>query len=132
MRVATSHRVFNRLSSSAKKRGRRQKRLLLCRDRKSTRLNSSHITIYTLSLHDALPIYTKDWLHTRELSRRAEIRQRSSAIGPEVRPWLGTTVLHRCEWLPHTESSTDCRPPRRSAEGGRNGSYFAEIGRAHV
>src|SRR5476649_1142174 len=27
------------------------------RDRKSTRLNSSHTVIYTLSLHDALPIY---------------------------------------------------------------------------
>src|SRR5476649_2086758 len=27
-------------------------------DRKSTRLNSSHTEIYTLSLHDALPIYT--------------------------------------------------------------------------
>src|SRR5438034_678879 len=27
-------------------------------DRKSTRLNSSHTVIYTLSLHDALPIYT--------------------------------------------------------------------------
>src|SRR5476649_1278071 len=27
------------------------------RDRKSTRLNSSHTEIYTLSLHDALPIY---------------------------------------------------------------------------
>src|ERR1035437_5464564 len=27
------------------------------RDRKSTRLNSSHAEIYTLSLHDALPIY---------------------------------------------------------------------------
>src|SRR5437773_81783 len=27
------------------------------RDRKSTRLNSSHITISTLSLHDALPIW---------------------------------------------------------------------------
>src|SRR5476649_840147 len=27
-----------------------------CRDRKSTRLNSSHTEIYTLSLHDALPI----------------------------------------------------------------------------
>src|SRR5947207_693306 len=27
-----------------------------CRDRKSTRLNSSHTVIYTLSLHDALPI----------------------------------------------------------------------------
>src|SRR5262252_5830920 len=28
----------------------------LHRDRKSTRLNSSHTVIYTLSLHDALPI----------------------------------------------------------------------------
>src|SRR5476649_1413932 len=28
------------------------------RDRKSTRLNSSHTEIYTLSLHDALPIFT--------------------------------------------------------------------------
>src|SRR5436190_1616712 len=27
------------------------------RDRKSTRLNSSHTVIYTLSLHDALPIW---------------------------------------------------------------------------
>src|SRR5918998_888708 len=27
-----------------------------CSDRKSTRLNSSHTEIYTLSLHDALPI----------------------------------------------------------------------------
>src|SRR5476649_1125847 len=30
------------------------------RDRKSTRLNSSHTEIYTLSLHDALPIYNAD------------------------------------------------------------------------
>src|SRR5476649_475732 len=28
-------------------------------DRKSTRLNSSHTVIYTLSLHDALPIYVR-------------------------------------------------------------------------
>src|SRR5882672_7281487 len=28
-------------------------------DRKSTRLNSSHTVIYTLSLHDALPISTE-------------------------------------------------------------------------
>src|SRR5579875_1441580 len=28
-------------------------------DRKSTRLNSSHTEIYTLSLHDALPIYAR-------------------------------------------------------------------------
>src|SRR5476649_1971996 len=31
-------------------------------DRKSTRLNSSHTVIYTLSLHDALPIYAFDHL----------------------------------------------------------------------
>src|SRR5476649_1518886 len=31
--------------------------LRLMKDRKSTRLNSSHTEIYTLSLHDALPIY---------------------------------------------------------------------------
>src|SRR5882672_2700757 len=30
---------------------------LLASDRKSTRLNSSHTVIYTLSLHDALPIF---------------------------------------------------------------------------
>src|SRR5476649_1932596 len=29
----------------------------MARDRKSTRLNSSHTEIYTLSLHDALPIF---------------------------------------------------------------------------
>src|SRR5882672_6222789 len=28
-------------------------------DRKSTRLNSSHTVIYTLSLHDALPIFAR-------------------------------------------------------------------------
>src|ERR1035437_9764321 len=36
------------------------------RDRKSTRLNSSHANIYTLSLHDALPI----WIHPVELRSR--------------------------------------------------------------
>src|ERR687886_258890 len=30
---------------------------LTSKDRKSTRLNSSHTEIYTLSLHDALPIF---------------------------------------------------------------------------
>src|SRR5579875_2968690 len=30
-------------------------------DRKSTRLNSSHTVIYTLSLHDALPIFMDEW-----------------------------------------------------------------------
>src|SRR5476649_1942232 len=33
-----------------------QPRAISSQDRKSTRLNSSHTVIYTLSLHDALPI----------------------------------------------------------------------------
>src|SRR5476649_534952 len=36
-----------------------------CADRKSTRLNSSHTEIYTLSLHDALPIYGRLQAHFR-------------------------------------------------------------------
>src|SRR5476649_754844 len=44
-------------------------------DRKSTRLNSSHTEIYTLSLHDALPIYfdflVGEWqTHSRKLKER--------------------------------------------------------------
>src|SRR5882672_8960591 len=38
------------------------------RDRKSTRLNSSHTEIYTLSLHDALPISFGD--HFQDLFQR--------------------------------------------------------------
>src|SRR5262252_3668661 len=34
-------------------------------DRKSTRLNSSHTVIYTLSLHDALPIFLKPYFLLR-------------------------------------------------------------------
>src|SRR5882672_952358 len=41
-----------------KARGNRGPLQLCRRDRKSTRLNSSHTVIYTLSLHDALPIST--------------------------------------------------------------------------
>src|SRR5476649_2940948 len=44
------------------------------RDRKSTRLNSSHTEIYTLSLHDALPILlesgTVDVMHELGLDER--------------------------------------------------------------
>src|SRR5476649_1562409 len=40
------------------------------RDRKSTRLNSSHTEIYTLSLHDALPIFDPVTQATYVLVRR--------------------------------------------------------------
>src|SRR5476649_1619083 len=36
-------------------------------DRKSTRLNSSHTVIYTLSLHDALPIFGPTQLHSSQI-----------------------------------------------------------------
>src|SRR5476649_1395245 len=48
---------------------------MIAQDRKSTRLNSSHTVIYTLSLHDALPIsasclvarHQRSALHRRNL-----------------------------------------------------------------
>src|SRR6266496_2674754 len=59
-----------------------------------------------------------DNLHAFDLPWRAEISQKSSAFGPDVRPCLGAALFRRCEWLPHAESSTNRRPPRRSARGG--------------
>src|ERR687885_560702 len=56
----------------------------LVEDRKSTRLNSSHTEIYTLSLHDALPIYA--WIHRcARVRRRAHQRaaQRFRSGGPQ-------------------------------------------------
>src|SRR5919199_1240078 len=46
-------------------------------DRKSTRLNSSHTEIYTLSLHDALPIYDHRVL-------AAEFHRRPDQVAPRV------------------------------------------------
>src|SRR5947209_7268749 len=44
--------------------------LALDRDRKSTRLNSSHANISTLSLHDALPISPVAWQRADPYRRR--------------------------------------------------------------
>src|ERR687894_165003 len=49
-------------------------------DRKSTRLNSSHTEIYTLSLHDALPIWKKELTHAR--ARLARQGRRPGGHGP--------------------------------------------------
>src|SRR5476649_2866870 len=54
-------------------------------DRKSTRLNSSHTEIYTLSLHDALPIYG-------DSDQDCEARQR---LERPVRPRLGKRLGDR-------------------------------------
>src|SRR6476646_8713350 len=50
-------------------------------DRKSTRLNSSHTEIYTLSLHDALPILARlPGGHATTMRWNA---QRTASIGPK-------------------------------------------------
>ena len=48
---------------------------------------------------------------TRQLPWRAEISERSGAVGPEVCPELGAAVIRGCERLHRTESSTNGRPP---------------------
>src|SRR5947207_2162751 len=54
-------------------------------DRKSTRLNSSHTVIYTLSLHDALPIWSRSAAGIRQAMAR--VLQRSgiaSCLSPHL------------------------------------------------
>src|SRR5476651_1079911 len=54
----------------------------LLKDRKSTRLNSSHANIYTLSLHDALPIL-RLVVRLAEGRRDAHDLARRAHLGPE-------------------------------------------------
>src|SRR5476649_2035672 len=49
-------------------------------DRKSTRLNSSHTVIYTLSLHDALPICSLLLQRSPEVSYPPKIEALSGAV----------------------------------------------------
>src|ERR687885_614050 len=49
-------------------------------DRKSTRLNSSHTEIYTLSLHDALPISSTSPSSGRRPGSRRACGRRASAL----------------------------------------------------
>src|SRR5476649_410052 len=108
-------------------------------DRKSTRLNSSHTVIYTLSLHDALPILARRWLRVcknvvihpdelRSVSRRVFY---DKEISPTDRSEEHTSELqsHRDLHSFPTRRSSDlgqamaaslqeCRhPPRRAALG---------------
>src|SRR5215204_3412218 len=92
-------------------------------DRKSTRLNSSHTEIYTLSLHDALPILTPqhDEIEIRVSHRpglyQPVMRRRD---GPFVRPTGSRSEEHTSELQSHrdlhsfpTRRSSDLDPPAR-------------------
>src|ERR1035437_1514456 len=91
-------------------------------DRKSTRLNSSHADIYTLSLHDALPIYDVEAMLRRiEGNHSVLLRGRN---GPCCGDLHGLAVDHRSE--EHTSELQSRRylhsfPTRRSSDLRRRG-----------
>src|SRR5476649_2189398 len=100
-------------------------------DRKSTRLNSSHTEIYTLSLHDALPIYGRGRPRLRRGAARGPPRParrgrpRRARLGGD-RP--GRSEEHTSELQSHrdlhsfpTRRSSDLWP-RTSATSSRSGS----------
>src|SRR5215211_5532250 len=91
-------------------------------DRKSTRLNSSHTVIYTLSLHDALPIYAAPAdEHHPERGRRGEPpervlgRVRCIALDPERH----RSEEHTSELQSHSDLHSF--PTRRSSDLCRSG-----------
>src|SRR5690349_6576761 len=73
-------------------------------DRKSTRLNSSHVEIYTFSLHDALPISVCKAMYSCYEYRKYWSRTRYGycvqAIICAPLPELHTPSLYRCDRLP--------------------------------
>src|SRR5476649_2805366 len=86
-------------------------------DRKSTRLNSSHTEIYTLSLHDALPIFTLAALY--DGSHTTAMRCMSGACLPSARGCDDAKAVWRSE--EHTSELQSHRdlhsfPTRRSSD----------------
>src|SRR5947209_179084 len=77
-------------------------------DRKSTRLNSSHANIYTLSLHDALPISWAARWNTWRLTKFAA-NGRSSSRAPTAR----AKPLSPTRWSPPRRSANSWAPLSR-------------------
>src|SRR5215218_2510764 len=86
-------------------------------DRKSTRLNSSHTVIYTLSLHDALPICVAtsgfNWLSSFSTC---------TGTPPSLPPFCSTTIMNASyrseEHTSELQSHSDLHsfPTRRSSD----------------
>src|SRR5947207_1042451 len=101
-------------------------------DRKSTRLNSSHTVIYTLSLHDALPIYTAANLHLPSnllsATRSLEIHKSKPLLrGPETKVHH-SGIYKSCVCLNHQLTIYQKTSSRRNNQCWRR----RQIGRAHV
>src|SRR5262252_433410 len=86
-------------------------------DRKSTRLNSSHTVIYTLSLHDALPIFpaetVDDALVADRYRRRIFLEQRVNAPSASP-PAHARSEEHTSELQSHRDLHSF--PTRRSSD----------------
>src|SRR5476649_637731 len=86
-------------------------------DRKSTRLNSSHTVIYTLSLHDALPIFLHGQQHgivgsfQLHAHRPAPVLER---VGHEFRCHQPRSEEHTSELQSHSDLHSF--PTRRSSD----------------
>src|ERR1035437_7935984 len=102
----------------------KQEQVIEALDRKSTRLNSSHAEIYTLSLHDALPIF-----HAGTASR-APHRDAATASGVLRRPAAGKARAsnrgarseeHTSELQPRRDLHSF--PTRRSSDLSRRNSF---------
>src|SRR5947209_5457812 len=107
-------------------------RLLKEKDRKSTRLNSSHANIYNLSLHDALPILFE--VRSTPVDTLRSDRKRRTIC------WLSEKLTNSGEWVVattvHPSAASLWRTDRnlRRRYGCRcvSGSSRRKIGRAHV
>src|SRR5689334_14868843 len=102
------------------------------RDRKSTRLNSSHSSIYTLSLHDALPIFnisTQDWTQT--------LTMKTDTLAVTAKSPFDTTLPNAAIQITAVPGSVALYPggsftATATSTATTDGSGVAEIGRAHV
>src|SRR5476649_2041200 len=87
------------------------------RDRKSTRLNSSHTVIYTLSLHDALPISHRllaaDDLITMSVSVTTRASRPGEVDGRDYH-FISRSEEHTSELQSHSDLHSF--PTRRSSD----------------
>src|SRR5215211_7128818 len=86
-------------------------------DRKSTRLNSSHTEIYTLSLHDALPIFGGSLLDEHRDVVPRSYRHRA-LVDHDERPFPGGSLRRSEEHTSELQSHRDLHsfPTRRSSD----------------
>src|SRR5262252_6966458 len=86
-------------------------------DRKSTRLNSSHTVIYTLSLHDALPIWPAVPIEVRGGRRKGVVRfdaEDARALADIGEGAVARSEEHTSELQSHSDLHSF--PTRRSSD----------------